>query len=74
MTTPFQVEEDINLSRNRKREGWPPTFLLLFLKGAGELTTSMLAIFVKDGDGEEATSRLTFIPEGDAEKAVPFLG
>ena len=51
------------------------TYILTILsERAGEMTTSMLVIFVKDGDGEEATSRLTFIPEGDAEKAVPFLG
>ena len=63
----------------KEREGWPPPFLIFFLKGAGDMTTSILLYYSSLGrwgdghmhshysslrGGKMATSIPTILPQG----------
>ena len=87
MATPFLFEKDMTLRRLRQREGWPPPFLLFFLRGMVRWPSPFFLFFFRGwGDGrppsslvkEErtrgmATSILTILPEGEGKMTASIV-
>ena len=47
MATPFLFEKDMTLRRLRQREGWPPPFLLFFLRGMVRCPSPFFLLFYR---------------------------